>query len=341
MWWLALVPAAIPLAGLVYQWWGARRDAKRFPAPGRIADGLHLLQTGSGVPPGAWKAGHSPAVALEAGIAASSLSWRLVQQPLSRETTVLSYDRTGFGWSEPAATPRSMEKLVDDLRRALDASGLPCPFVLAGHSFGGLLLRHFAAAHPRYVGSLVLIDPLEPFEWHPLSEEQRRRLSRGVMLSRRGAFLARLGVVRLGLDLLLSGSKALPKLLAKVSSGKGSVVPDRLVGEIRKLPPEIWPAVRAHWCLPRSFRTLAEYLERLPEHCALPIDAAALREIPITVISASRSPDAVIEAHRRTAALSRQGKHVVAEDSGHWVQLDRPDVIVREIRERLRPGSVH
>ncbi|MBI4889897.1 MAG: alpha/beta fold hydrolase [Acidobacteria bacterium] len=331
MWWLALALLAIPLAGVVYQWLEERRDGKRFPPPGRIADGLHLLEAGSG----------APAVVLEAGIAASSLSWRLVQEPLSRDTAVMAYDRAGFGWSAGGATARTMANLVEELRRALDASRSPGPFVLAGHSFGGLLLRHFAAAHPQYVKALVLIDPLEPIEWYPLNDEQRWRLGKGVMLSRRGALLARLGVVRLGLDLLLSGSKALPKLLAKVSSGKGSVVPDRLVGEIRKLPPEIWPAVRAHWCLPRSFRTLAEYLERLPAHCALPIEETGLREIPLVVISASRSPQAVVEAHRRTAALSAHGKHVVAGESGHWVQLDRPDVIVREIRDLLQPGPVH
>ena len=323
MWWLLLFLLSLPFAGLLYQWLGEKRDARRFPPPGRMVAGLHLHQTGlQGTP-----------VILEAGIAASSLSWRLVQDPLAPDTTVASYDRAGFGWSAHTRTPRTMDNLVADLRRLLDHSGLRGPFVLVGHSFGGLLLRHFAAAHPTAVKALVLVDPLEPCEWHPLTPEQSARLAKGVMLSRRGALLARFGIVRLGLDLLMAGSRTLPKLLAKASSGKGSIVPDRLVGEIRKLPPEIWPAVRAHWCLPRSFRNLAEYLERLPRHCALPLDDAALSQIPVTVISASRSPLDVIAAHRRTAALSSRGQHIVAEDSGHWVQLDRPDEVVRAIRE--------
>jgi pimeloyl-ACP methyl ester carboxylesterase len=270
-------------------------------------------------------------VLLEAGIAASSLSWRLVENELARHTTVLAYDRAGFGWSGGGGAERSMPNLVEELRGMLEECGTPGPFVLVGHSFGGLLLRHFALAHPEWVKAMVLVDPLEPFEWHPLDARQSWRLEKGVMLSRRGALLARFGVVRLGLDLLLAGSRRLPKLLAKASSGQGSVVPDRLVGEIRKLPREVWPAVRAHWCLPRSFRTLAEYLARLPEHCALPLDEARLRPIPVTVISAGKSPEDVIAAHRRTAAVSSSGRHVVAEESGHWVQLDRPGVVVREV----------
>jgi len=313
---------ALFAAGILYQWVGEKRDSRGCPAPGRIIAGLHVYQTGRGEPP----------VILEAGIAASSLNWRLVQEPLSRETTVASYDRAGFAWSPASAAPRTLPNLVEELRRMLEASGLPGPYVVVGHSFGGLLLRHFAVAYPRMVKGMVLVDPLEPCEWYPVSEEQAWRLGKGVMLARRGATLARMGVVRLALDLLISGSTVLPKFLAKATSGRGSVVPDRIVGEIRKLPPEVWPAVRAHWCLPRSFLTMASYLERLPEYCAAPLDSSALRNIPLTVISAQRNSPKVIEAHRRTAEASSQGVHVIAEDSGHWVHLDRPDIVLDAIR---------
>lgn len=326
MWWLAGILIAIPCAGLLYQWLGERRDARRLPAPGRMAGGLHAHATGSGGTP----------VVLEAGIAASSLSWRLVERELAKRTTVLAYDRAGFGWSPESHRPRTMANLVEDLKSMLDGCGTAGPYVLVGHSFGGLLLRHFAASYPGDVKALVLVDPLEPLEWHPLTALQARRLAMGVTLARRGALLARFGVVRLGLDLLLAGSRVLPKLLARASSGPGSVVPDRLAGEIRKLPPEVWPAVCAHWCLPRSFRLLAEYLERLPEHCALPLDEQALRRIPVTVISAEKSALEVLAAHARTAGLSDRGRHVVAEGSGHWAQLDRPELVAEEIlREAL------
>lgn len=320
MGWLVLALAALPLVGLVYQWLGERRDARRQPPPGRFAGGLHVRVTGRGGPP----------VLLEAGIAASSVSWRLVERELEQSTTVVAYDRAGFGWSPAASTPRTMANLVEELTRMLEQCGVEGPFVVVAHSFGGLLARHFAAAHPGLVRALVLVDPLEPCEWNPLAAEKARRLEAGVRLSRRGALLARFGLVRLGLDLLAGGARVLPKLLARATGGEGRSLPDRLVGEIRKLPPEAWPAVRSHWSLPRSFRTMAEYLARLPEYCALRVAASA---VPVTVLSAGSTAPEVREAHRRTAEASGGG-HVLASASGHWIQLDQPGLVVEAVRRR-------
>ncbi|MBI5086995.1 MAG: alpha/beta fold hydrolase [Acidobacteria bacterium] len=319
--WLILLPVVLLAAGLTYQWAGTKRDAARYPAPGRIVNGFHVRIAGSG----------APVVVLESGIAASSVSWRPVQELLARGATVLSYDRAGFGWSNAAATPRTVANLVAELRAVVSASGLPGPYVFVGHSFGGLLLRHYAASYPGDVAALVLVDPLEPLEWHPASAEQLYRLGKGVMLSRRGATLARLGVVRLAVELLLAGSRLLPKLVSKASSGRGSSVTDRLVGELSKLPADLWPVMKSHWCLPRSFRTMAEYLERLPEACALPVQNSALRDLPLVVISASGTSADVRDQHRRTAGASSRGVHLNAEGSGHWVQLDRPDLIVEAV----------
>lgn len=344
MLWLALL-AMVLVGGLLYQWLGERRDARQYPAPGRFVAGLHVYEGGGGSAVAA-PFGHGsvpsvseprpegavPPVILEAGISASSVSWRLVQERLAPTTRVASYDRAGYGWSPAKPAPRTLDNLVAELHEWLSASGIPGPFVLVGHSFGGLILRHYAARHREQIAGLVLVDPLEPIEWCPVQASNAHRLGKGVMLSRRGATLARWGIVRLALDLLMSGSHAIPKLLAKVTSGKGSSVTDRLVGEVRKMPADVWPMVRAHWCLPRSFRTMAEYLQRLPEACAQPLDDTALHDIPLVVISAAKSDPAVIEAHRRTAALSTKGVHIVAEDSGHWVQLDRPDVVIEAIR---------
>lgn len=314
MWpWLAAL-LALPVAGRLYQLWGERRDARRWPPPGRMISGFHVLDSG----------GSGPPVVLEAGIAASSASWKLVQDELAGRFRVISYDRRGLGYSEPAASPRTLENLVLDLDSVVEAAGIEKPFVLAGHSFGGLLVRHYAARFPEKVRALVLLDPLEPFEWSPLSDVRGRMLGRGVRLSRRGAALARWGVVRLGLDLLLLGSRRLPAMLAVAASGKGSEVTKRLAGEIQKLPPEVWPRVKAHWCLPRSFSTMAEYLERLPEYCREPLEEEPLRRIPVHVLSAGTTPPLVAEAHRRWAELSRGGAHRVVAGSGHWVQLDAP-----------------
>ena len=323
-----LEAAGLTLAGgLAYQLAGLWRDGVHFPPPGRrlcVPGGaLHLFDKGLG----------GPTVLLEAGVSASSVSWRPVQMELARHLRVLAYDRAGYGWSPRIRTPRTIENLCAELDALLDGSSAPGPYILAGHSFGGLLLRHYAARFPAKVAGLVLIDPLDPSEWSPLTERQAYRLRHGVALSRRGAWLAHLGVVRLGLDLLMAGSSHLPRLLARVSSGKGAPVPDRLVGEIRKLPPALWPVVKAHWCQARGFSTMAEYLARLPENCSVVPDASALRDLPLIVISAQKTDPDVIAAHRATAALSTRGRHIIAGGSGHWVQLDRPDLVVRAVRE--------
>lgn len=323
-------------AGLCYQWTGSWRDRMRFPAPGRLlpvpGGALHCFEQGLG----------SPTIVLEAGISASSISWRPVQKELARHCRVLAYDRAGYGWSPRVRGPRTIPNLCGELEAMLDASGATGPYVFVGHSFGGLMLRHFAEYAPGKVAGLVLVDPLEPFEWWPLTESQAARLRKGVQLSGRGTLLARLGVVRLGLDLLTSGAQFLPKLLARASSGKGASVTDRLVGEVRKLPQELWPVMKAHWCQPRGFENMAEYLARLPEACALALDDGPLRGLPLVVISAEKTAPGVVDAHRATARLSSEGEHMVAEGSGHWVQLDRPDLVVRaalHVVERVRARS--
>lgn len=317
MWpWLAAL-AVLPLAGRLYQWQGERRDARRWPPPGRMISGFHVLDSG----------GSGPPVVLEAGIAASSASWKLVQDALSGSFRVISYDRRGLGYSEPASSPRTLDQLLSELDFVVEAAQVAKPFVLTGHSFGGLLARHYAARFPQKIHALVLLDPLEPFEWSPLSDVRGRMLGRGVALSRRGAALARWGVVRLGLDLLLLGSRRLPTMLAVAASGKGSEVTRRLAGEIQKLPPEVWPRVKSHWCLPRSFSTMAEYLERLPEYCRAELDEEPLRRIPVHVLSAATTPPLVAEAHRRWAQQSRGGTHQVVPGSGHWLQLDAPQAV--------------
>ncbi|HVW86531.1 MAG TPA: alpha/beta fold hydrolase, partial [Bryobacteraceae bacterium] len=110
----------------------------RVPAPGRMIGGLHVQIEGRG----------GPVVVLEAGIAASSVSWSLVQKRIAECTTVLSYDRAGFGWSEPGEGRGTAKEAADELAEMLTRSGLAGPFVLVGHSFGGLIARIFQQEHP-------------------------------------------------------------------------------------------------------------------------------------------------------------------------------------------------
>ncbi len=305
---IAFIIVAFVVAPFGYQAIGAWRDRRRYPPPGRIIDGLHVFQTGMGA-----------TVILESGIAGTSLSWKPVQDRVSLFARVYSYDRAGLGWSAAARTPRTVDNLVAELR----ALQLPKPYILVGHSFGGLLVQHYAAHYPEDVRGLVLVDPVPISDWHPLTPLQKIRLARGVALSRRGALLARAGVVRLALDLLMSGLLVIPKLMARVTAGNGASVTSRLTSEVRKLPREVWPMVRAQWCLPRSFLGMADYLELLPENAA---NAKQARGVSTIVLTAPGSH----------CEIPQGADQRIAKKSGHWIQLDEPDLVADAIRDLLK-----
>ncbi|WP_329000202.1 alpha/beta hydrolase [Kribbella sp. NBC_00709] len=127
-------------------------DTKAYPMPGQLIDvgghSLHLNCTGSG----------SPTVVLEAGGGemSSNLGW--IMPAVAGTTRVCVYDRAGRGWSEAADVPQDGTQIAIDLHTLLQRGNIPGPYVLAGHSFGGLYVRTFAARYPNDVAGLVLVD---------------------------------------------------------------------------------------------------------------------------------------------------------------------------------------
>jgi len=109
---------------------------------------LHVNCTGSG----------SPAVVFENGAGDFSVVWSLVQPLVSQFTRACSYDRAGYAWSDPGAQPRTFGQLALELQTLLEKADLAPPYVLVGQSFGGSLVRSFAARYPAVVSGMVLID---------------------------------------------------------------------------------------------------------------------------------------------------------------------------------------
>lgn len=328
------IGAAVVTAGTIYQAIGLAVDRKRYPPPGRmVAIGgrrLHLMESGTG-----------PAVVFESGISATCLNWTKVRGEVAQFARACAYDRAGLGWSDLANSPRTASMrttsaILDDLHALLEAAPIPRPCIFVGHSFGGLLVRAYAAKYPNDVAALVLVDPLPPREWIDISPANARMLRLGIRLSRRGAMLARIGVVRAALALLMAGGRSIPKAVARASSGRGESVIARLVGEVRKMPPETWPMVRSHWCTPKSFIGMAAYLESLPASAAEAARLEVPENIPIIVLSAANSTPEQIEEREEGARRSVRGKHIVARESGHWIQLDEPELVVEAIREAIR-----
>jgi pimeloyl-ACP methyl ester carboxylesterase len=128
-------------------------------APGQLIESrgvrMHLNCSGTG----------SPSVILEAGFPGSSLDWSLVQPNVATFSRVCSYDRAGFGWSDVSKAPRSSEQIAQELYDLLSAAKVPGPYVLVGHSMGGLYVRAFARKFPESVLGLVLVDATNEDQW--------------------------------------------------------------------------------------------------------------------------------------------------------------------------------
>ncbi len=323
------VPLVVLLAGALFQAIGSAIDRRRYPPPGRLVPvkggRLHAYSQGEG----------ESTIILESGIAASSLNWRALQSELARFTRVISYDRAGFGWSQAARTPRTIDNLVSELEEMIDTLQIAGPFILIAHSFGSLIARMYCYLNPDRVVGLVLLDPLDCEHWRTLLPEGKERLAIGARFSRRGAWLARVGVVRFSLMLLSAGARTLPKRIARMASGSGESVISRVTAEVSKMPREIWPAVRTHWSRPKSFETLAHYLSQLT-HCVNEIAYASLGHLPLIVISAENATESELREHRKLASLSNIGEHVIAEKSGHWIHLDRPDLVLSSVQRSYR-----
>jgi pimeloyl-ACP methyl ester carboxylesterase len=322
--------AALLVGGLVYQAAGEAVDARRYPAPGQriqLANGttLHLHAQGQA----------GPVVVFEAGIAGSSLTWATVQPLVAEFACAVSYDRAGLGWSSAASSPRTVANMGVELAAALEGARLAPPYVLVGHSFGGLLVQAFAHAQPAKIAGLVLVDPVTQRGWAEASAVQLRWLRMGARLARRGAWLARFGVVRAALALLVNGGSRLPQMVARASAGQGNSVIEKLVSEVRKLPADVQPMVAAHWSRTRSFSALAAYLECLPQSARQALKMPVPVEIPLTILSAATATGEELSERAVWVATNESGRHIQVENTGHWLQLERPEAVAAVIRDAV------
>ena len=157
-WLLYPVLAVLALAsvGGGYQTLREAADARAHPMPGQLIDvgghRLHLSCTGSG----------SPTVVLQPGLGGTSADLALITPTIARTTRVCVYDRAGRGWSEPADTPQDALQIATDLHTLLHAGRVPGPYVMAGHSFGGLYTLTFADRYPDELAGMVLVDSTAP-----------------------------------------------------------------------------------------------------------------------------------------------------------------------------------
>lgn len=185
----AALPCLLGLGG-IYQALASRRDRRAFPAPGRLVevDGcrMHLQSSGKG----------EPTVVLESGLGGMSSAWGWIQPETAQFCSVVSYDRAGLGWSGPDPAPKSAALAARRLRTLLERAGARSPYLLVGHSMGGLLVRVFAGLFPGEVAGMVLLDAVHP-DQHLRSSAIGIHMRSGFRLLGAIPLLVRLGYVRL------------------------------------------------------------------------------------------------------------------------------------------------
>jgi len=332
---LILAPA-LAAAGFLYQSIGAKRDRIRFTGEGRSIQiapdcSLYLLEKGSA-------ASARPTVVFEAGIAATHLNWSHIQRTIAAYTHTASYDRAGLGWSSPAITPRTPAHIATELHTLLHAAGIRPPFILVGHSFGGLVMRRYAQLFPEEVAGIVLVDPMRCEEWPPLDPAKQAVLDRGVRLAGYAVPIARLGLARLAVTSLLCGSGRSSRFLTRFSGHSGKHVLARIEDEVAKMPPETRPAIAAHWSRPGFYVGMASHIAAVPEAAREMLETEPIQSIPITLLTPGKSSPLSSEQLQQ---IGDQVKQVAAPASAHWIHLDEPGIVIHAIREKVLAATPH
>ena len=271
---------------------------------------MHIDCTGQG----------SPTVVLESGLGDTYVSWRKVQPEIAKFTRVCSYDRAGLGFSDPSTRPRTSQVIAEELHALLGAAGIAPPYVLVGHSMGGFDVRLFASLYRNHVAGIVLVDSSHP------DQENRFPLE---LKNMEGSWLRESEFLEYTMPF------GIPRLLNLCEND---------------------PVVRAAECNFHSARENVAELKAFAESGAQAAATGALGDLPLAVVS--RDPDkpsadlppdlakptneAWEKMQEELAHLSSRGTQAIAKNSGHYLQIDRPDVVVdavRKVVEQARAGQ--
>lgn len=319
-WLTAGVLVAGALFGLRDRWVWGLPFVDPGPPPGQMVDvggfRMHLVCEGEG----------SPAVILDAGAADLWTTWFRVQPEIARSTRVCSYDRAGIGYSDPGPLPRSRRRTVEELRTLLAQAGVPPPYILVGHSFGGLNARLHAALHPQEVAGLVLEESSHEDHWKRAPREFWDNHLKQMEEERRQAELARRG-------------EPMPPI---------AYVPDGLSLRVRRQIAAV--SRRPAWYIASYQESLiaeegARAFAGLPRRLDVPL-------VVLTAGSRQRPESRPPELHERWVRIAREmqedlasrstrSRHLVVEGAGHYIHWDRPDVVVEAALDlvRLARGS--
>jgi pimeloyl-ACP methyl ester carboxylesterase len=195
-------------------------------------------------------------------------------------------------------------------------------------------MRFYASRHPNDVAGLVLIEPAIPEEWTNPTDEQRALIARGVRLCRYGATAARRGLAQLVSGLVRFGALRAARLVVGVVSRGGLRREDEgVLAPIWKLPPEVRSVLGEMWTQPKFFEALGSQIATVCESAAAVMSAgpADYDDLPLTVLSSAASSEQRLQADSALARRSTRGRHILAAESGHWIPLEAPQVVIDAI----------
>jgi pimeloyl-ACP methyl ester carboxylesterase len=306
----AMVAIAILLAaaGFCYENIAEARDRRFNPGRGQMVNvrlhgeslAMHIDCTGDG----------TPAVIFDSGLGDSYLSWRKVQPQIAEFTRTCSYDRAGIGYSSPSSAPRTSQAIADELNALLHAANVAPPYVLVGHSMGGYDVRVFAHSYRSEVAGLVLVDASHPDQEARFPPELKNM--EGTWM-REAEFLE------------YTMPFGIPRLLGLCDDSA---------------------VERAVECNFHTERERVAEMKAFPESGAEAGASGSLGDLPLAVLSHDPDkPSAELPAdlaqqvnqawekmQEELAHLSTRGTQTIAKNSAHYIQIDRPEVVVEAVR---------
>jgi pimeloyl-ACP methyl ester carboxylesterase len=322
--WIASSAVVLILAGILYQHIGSLRDRNKYAGLGRwvsLDNGckLYLFELGAG----------EPTVVFESGFGATHLNWRGIQESVREFATTVAYDRGGLGWSDRCESARTPVNIAAEMREMLHAGGLKPPFILVGHSFGGLVMRRFALLYPDEVAGVLLVDPMRCEEWPPLDPSKQAQLDLGKKMISYAIPITRCGLARLAVKLLFSRARKVSGHLAGAAVPNGKHALDRVTTEVRKMPREGWPIVAAHWSRPTFYAGVRSHLHSIPDTVREMHVAEPIRSIPVTVLTPTNAEPLT---ENQLDHIGENVQQVIAQQSAHWIHLDEPALVIDCIR---------
>jgi pimeloyl-ACP methyl ester carboxylesterase len=251
-----------------------------------------------------------------------SLTWAYVQPTIAENTRVCSYDRAGYGWSEASPHPRTASHEVKELHKLLVDANIQGPYVLVGHSLGGMLARMYAHNYPDEVAGMVLVDSMH--------EALAIRIPEAVKAVQE-----------------MTGQFRIFALLS--SSGIMALAPQNVPNP--GLPDNAYAQYQAITVTTRGFETHIAEAKAIEESSteARALHMTSFGETPLIVLSAGRGQsipsytevedqqlwEELQTLQSELVMLSTEGRQIMVEQSGHYVQLDQPDLVIDAIREML------